>query len=246
MAEQLELYRTERQGIYTMSTGSSAAFLPLQEISERSSELLNTLEDQDPSLSLAPGTNPQVLAGYSAQRATLINSIRQGWVAVSELLTVGGPGFAFSLMKPFSRGTININSLDPFADPTIDFGALRNPVDMEILVDSFKSWRKILTMPSFQVLEPIETLPGTNVTSDEDIKEYIRGIATAGLFHPVGTAAMLPKPLGGVVDPELLVYGVKKLSIVDASIIPIIPSSHTVSTAYAIAEKAADIIKARR
>ncbi|KAI4201254.1 MAG: hypothetical protein LQ346_002207 [Caloplaca aetnensis] len=56
----------------------------------------------------------------------------------------------------------------------------------------------------------------------------------------------MPKEHGGVVDPQLKVYGIKGLSVVDASIMPIIPAAHTQSTVYAVAEKAADLIKQRR
>jgi choline dehydrogenase-like flavoprotein len=56
---------------------------------------------------------------------------------------------------------------------------------------------------------------------------------------------MMPQKLGGVVDSELRVYGTKKLSIIDASILPIIPAAHLQATMYSVAEKAADIIKAR-
>lgn len=48
---------------------------------------------------------------------------------------------------------------------------------------------------------------------------------------------MMPKEHGGVVDPQLKVYGIKGLSVVDASIMPIIPAAHTQSTVYAVAEK---------
>lgn len=56
---------------------------------------------------------------------------------------------------------------------------------------------------------------------------------------------MMPEELGGCVSDELLVYGVKGLSVVDASIIPMIPATHLQATMYAVAEKAADIIKKR-
>jgi choline dehydrogenase-like flavoprotein len=55
----------------------------------------------------------------------------------------------------------------------------------------------------------------------------------------------MPQHLGGVVDSALLVYGTKKLSIIDASILPVIPAAHVQATIYPVAEKAADILKAR-
>ncbi|KAJ8124606.1 hypothetical protein O1611_g9034 [Lasiodiplodia mahajangana] len=62
-------------------------------------------------------------------------------------------------------------------------------------------------------------------------------------FHPSGTAAMMPRGAGGVVDTELRVYGTRNLRVVDASVMPLIPGGHIQSAIYAIAEKAADIIK---
>lgn len=56
---------------------------------------------------------------------------------------------------------------------------------------------------------------------------------------------MMPEELGGCVNTELQVYGTRKLSVVDASIIPMIPATHLQATVYAIAERASDIIKAR-
>jgi choline dehydrogenase-like flavoprotein len=54
---------------------------------------------------------------------------------------------------------------------------------------------------------------------------------------------MLPKEKGGVVDEKLVVYGTRNLRLVDASIFPLIPRGNIISTVYAVAEKAADIIK---
>lgn len=55
---------------------------------------------------------------------------------------------------------------------------------------------------------------------------------------------MLPREKGGVVNERLIVHGTKNLRVVDASIMPVIPQSNTQSTVYAVAERAADIIKA--
>ena len=62
-------------------------------------------------------------------------------------------------------------------------------------------------------------------------------------FHPVATCSMLPRAEGGVVDPTLKVYGVQKLRVVDASVIPFNPRGNIVSAVYALAERAADLVK---
>ena len=63
-------------------------------------------------------------------------------------------------------------------------------------------------------------------------------------FHPVGTAAMMPKDKGGVVNDRLTVYGTSNVRVVDASVLPFQVCGHLVSTLYAVAERASDLIKA--
>lgn len=84
---------------------------------------------------------------------------------------------------------------------------------------------------------PFEILPGANVTSDKGLTEAVRTYSTPTIGHALGTCAMMPRALGGVVDPELRVYGVGGLSVVDASIMPMSPATHTDATVYAVAEK---------
>lgn len=62
-------------------------------------------------------------------------------------------------------------------------------------------------------------------------------------FHPSGTTAMMPLALGGVVNTELLVYGTDNVRVVDAGVMPLIPGAHLQAGVYAVAERAADIIK---
>ncbi|CAG8675987.1 6350_t:CDS:2, partial [Acaulospora colombiana] len=178
------------------------------------------------------------------QRKSILRAIKSGSIAFSEYANGQSPGMSLVLQKPFSRGSVLISSTDPFADPVVDFGVYTNPVDVEIVVDMFKSWRKLLTMPSWVTLGATETSPGNNVTTNDEILAYIRSTTLPTIAHACGTAAMLPRHLGGVVDPELKVYGVNNLRIVDASIMPIVPSSPLTSTVYAVSEKVADIIKA--
>ena len=72
--------------------------------------------------------------------------------------------------------------------------------------------------------------------TDSDFRTFVESNYLP-VFHPIGTAAMLPRSFGGVVDSNLRVYGVQGVRVVDASIIPIQLSAHLSSTVYGIAEK---------
>ncbi|KAF7932982.1 uncharacterized protein EAE97_008749 [Botrytis byssoidea] len=76
----------------------------------------------------------------------------------------------------------------------------------------------------------------------DEVKRYVKKTGLSN-WHPVGTCAMLPENKGGVVDNNLIVYGISNLRVVDASIMPIVPRSNTQAVVYAVAERAADIIK---
>ena len=84
--------------------------------------------------------------------------------------------------------------------------------------------------------------------SDADWKKWIVQSGSSAGFsavsHPIGTAAMMRRSLGGVVDAQLKVYDTANVRVVDASVMPIQVSAHLSSTLYGIAEKAADLIKA--
>lgn len=158
-------------------------------------------------------------------------------MAIQESAFGGGAGLGVALQKPFSRGTIRINSTDPFANPVVDYRVMSNPVDMDIFVEMVKTNRKVLTMAALAPLQPSLSNPSPSVQSDEDIKTAIRANLTPTFAHPSSTCSMLKLEHGGVVGPDLLVYGISGLSIVDASIIPMTPATHLSSTVYAVAEK---------
>lgn len=156
---------------------------------------------------------------------------------------IGSPiaGDAYSLLilqKPLSRGTITIDPDDPInGDPLVDYGTFTDPLDVDVLIAMMKLTRKWYETDAMKRLSPVEYAPGADVTSHEALETYIRDHAESTIGHQSGTTAMLPLELGGVVGPDLLVYGVKGLSVVDASIIPLVPSTNLCATVYAIAEK---------
>jgi choline dehydrogenase-like flavoprotein len=91
----------------------------------------------------------------------------------------------------------------------------------------------------------VEFSPGVQYQTDDEIIGALieqNGLA-ASFAHMSGSCSMMPESLGGCASSDLNVYGTKQLSIVYASIIPLIPATHLQATMYAVAEKAADIIK---
>lgn len=86
-----------------------------------------------------------------------------------------------------------------------------------------------------QSLEPLQLTPPPDA-NDTSILQMIRSSLSSESHHS-GTCSMLPLNLGGVVSPELLVYGTQNLRVVDASIMPMVPACHLQSVMYAIGEK---------
>ncbi|KAF8345207.1 alcohol oxidase [Amanita rubescens] len=139
--------------------------------------------------------------------------------------------FFVGLLHPFSRGSVHIGSPDAFASPVIDQRALDNEVDIEMMLDAIKFVRKVGETGPLGAIGRNELLPGAEVQTDDQLREWIKN------------SSMLPLEDGGVVDATLKVYGTANLRVVDASVMPIHISAHTQATVYAIAEKAADIIR---
>ena len=151
------------------------------------------------------------------------------------------------LEHPFSRGTVHIQSSDAADYPLIDPHYLEHPADIKILSQIVLHIQNSLavTAPLSDLLVDNGTAlqpEYTKLTADNVESEVKRLLQTE--YHPVGTCSMLPKEKGGVVDSKLKVYGVDKLRIVDASVFPLLPRANMQSLVYAVAERAADWIKA--
>jgi choline dehydrogenase-like flavoprotein len=141
------------------------------------------------------------------------------------------------LSYPFSRGSVHISSNSPDDHPTIDPRYFSHPHDIELLARQVQSSQKLLSFPHFA---PFVQAP--EIADLDTIKTQLREPMGAAANHACGTAAMLPREAGGVVDQDLKVYGTTNLRIVDASIFPLIPSGNPISTVYAVAERAADLV----
>ncbi|KAF8199817.1 alcohol oxidase [Mycena galopus ATCC 62051] len=147
------------------------------------------------------------------------------------------------VVSPSSRGSVTINSTDPFDPPVINPNLLDAELDILIMRAAVRSAQRFAAAPNLAgyILSDF-TLNST--ASDAELDAYIRNV-TNTLDHPVGTAAMSAVDASyGVVDPDLTVKGLDGLRIVDASVLPYVPAAHTQASVYIFAERAADLIKA--
>ena len=103
--------------------------------------------------------------------------------------------------------------------------------------------RALLNRPELSSFFEIETLPGHEVRSDDELLDFARQYGNTG-YHLVGTCRMGPaSDMQAVVDDQLRVHGLENLRVIDASIMPMLPSANTFAATIAIAEKGADLIK---
>ena len=174
---------------------------------------------------------------------------------------------------PLSRGYIHISSADPFQNPMITPRLLTDKFDQDIAVAMTRRSREVFSSPPFADVvanayyDPPIAATGTDV-------EYLAWYKNTsfGASHWIGTTAMMPRALGGVVNPKLQyasfsvfpihlfiftghmshvlvltdlphrVYGTQKLRVVDAGILPLQVTSHPMPLLYAVAQKAASLI----
>ncbi|KAI1819212.1 hypothetical protein F4861DRAFT_158534 [Xylaria intraflava] len=246
-----KLYVEDKAGPFTVGGVQSNAFMSTPDASvlldkfprsqrPADSEYYDTVR----SILEAPGGSSSTCFMFLAQ--TNLHEGAKSFVGTQLL-----PGNFISLgcaqSHPFSRGTTHISSADVNAMPDISPSYFSHPADLEIMARHLQELDTKLRVSEHlaRFLKPDgeRNHPDAFHVGDlEGAKRYALDTATSA-YHGCGTAAMLPREKGGVVDPKLVVYGTENLRVVDASVFPLIPRGNIQSTVYAVAEKAADIIK---
>lgn len=157
--------------------------------------------------------------------------------------------FLMTVINPKSVGEIKLRSNDPNDQVKIIPNYLKHPDDVETCLKGIKVIRSLINTETLKKIGvkwnefDISECRDMKFDSDEYWKCNLK-YTYATIYHAVGTAKMGPSSdPEAVVDPRLKVHGVERLRVIDASIMPKIPSGNTNSPTLMIAEKGSDMIK---
>ena len=166
---------------------------------------------------------------------------KSGRIAPDPIPRVTG-GVAFT--RPKSRGRLLLKSADPKQSPDMNANYLSVASDEDGLLAGVKWIRRIFATDPLRSMVLAEDAPGDACRTDDELRDYLH--STGSTFcHPSGTCKMGQDAMS-VVDERLRVRGVESLRVIDASIMPALPSSGPAPAVFMIAEKGADLIKESR
>jgi len=153
------------------------------------------------------------------------------------------PGMTVTIgqCRPDSRGSIHIKSPTPGTEPAIRPNFLSAQTDRDATVAGMQIARKIASHPSLEKYIAFENKPGKDVNTYDEWLSFARGNGQT-TYHVVGTCKMGHDPMA-VVDDRLRVHGLAGLRVIDASIMPTVPSGNTNAPTIMVAEKGADLVK---
>lgn len=156
------------------------------------------------------------------------------------------PGDGYTLhacyLHPRSRGRIELASADPLAPARIHANYLSDAegIDMKMMVEAARLSRHLLQQPAFAPWRKAPLFPADDQLDDAGLEAFIRAKAET-IYHPAGTCRMGSDD-AAVVDPQLRVRGIDGLRVIDASVMPALPSGNTNAPTIMIAERAASLI----
>ncbi|KAK7055884.1 mitochondrial choline dehydrogenase [Favolaschia claudopus] len=185
---------------------------------------------------------PDPAAGPNTAHFELL--LANGWANFAPIPPTGNfMAVATAVTAPTSVGELTLQTSNPFDQPNINPNLLGTDFDLFVMAEAVGAARKFLSANAWKgyVIREFDTLAAA--TDEIKLKQYIKNNSVT-VFHPVGTASMSPRGAAfGVVDPDLVVKGISGLRVVDASILPIVPSAHTQVPVYVVGERAAELVK---
>ena len=228
-------YWTSRTGPLTAGAIDGVAFPALPYVVNSSTAIADAALSQTPDRFLPAGIDSTVLTGYTYQHALMTEALSDVTRAAYEIINANDGVLTVATMRPFSRGTLTLASPYPFTPPLIDPRYGSNPIDTQVLQTAIAFNERLMSIPSLSQMQPEIMYPPADAT-EEEVVHYIHSRWQTE-YHPAGTCPMMPLELGGVVSPELLVYGTKNLRVVDSSMMPMLPAAHLQAVVYGVAEK---------
>jgi choline dehydrogenase-like flavoprotein len=146
-------------------------------------------------------------------------------------------------LRPTSRGEIRLRSAAPDEPPIIAPHYLSTDQDRAVAADAIRCTRRLMRQRALARYQPQEYLPGPSVGDDDGSLAKAAGDIGTTIFHPVGTAKMgLASDALAVVDERLRLFGIDRLRVLDASVMPTITSGNTNTPTAMIADKGAAMI----
>lgn len=187
----------------------------------------------------------QILANFGYKDSYIVKLVSEN--AASEIVMV-----FTTLLNPASTGKVSLASADPLIAPKITTNFFAVPSDVDTMVRGIKKLNDLIKTPSmvgisasfvkFDISECDSIAYNPVTPSDDYWKCYIKYV-TACEWHSSGTCKMGPSTdTEAVVDKDLKVYGIAKLRVADASIMPTVPSSNTQCSCFMIGQVAAEKI----
>jgi choline dehydrogenase len=152
-----------------------------------------------------------------------------------------GYALLVSLMAPYSRGSVQLQSAEPQTGPRLDPNYLSDPRDVDALVAGLDLAREIGRAKALDPWRSAEVYPGPDARGRVSLRAYLRE-ALQTYHHPVGTCR-IGADHTAVVDTKLRVRGISGLRVADASVMPSIVSGNTMASVYGIAERAASLLQ---
>jgi choline dehydrogenase len=144
------------------------------------------------------------------------------------------------VVRPASRGWIRLADADPRTPPLINPNYLGDRWDVERMIQGVRIARDIFGTSAFGAIAKQELSPGPEVGTDAEIEDFVR--RTADSYHHQAGSCRMGSDDWSVVDPQLRVHGVDGLRVVDASVMPSVPSGNCHAAVAMIAERAADLL----
>lgn len=194
--------------------------------------------------------SPQIDGGYAIKESERMHpSIYDAVYKPLENETTYSFLLVLSLLHPKSYGYMELRDRNPLSSPKFYPNFFKEPEDVETVLEAVKYARQMIQTEPFQKIGarlhdiPIPPCARYGFNSDNYWRCAIRHVCVS-LHHQVSTCKMGPSSdPTAIVSPELKVYGVKRLRVVDTSIIPDSTTSHTNAASFMIGERAADMIK---